>query len=199
MMACGGLRAEAVHGLRVAGLSCLADRRRRPAHAAVGAGDEATRLVARFETEGAWPAFGARRSRVDDIAAEITRDFYAKLRERRAPLPRRGANLLRSPMHLAMMLTQLPYLMKLKLARRRAATRRRDPVPFPGYPPAPGTAQLRRSRAVRRGRVPGRPAQHATARSGSREKREATRTANLARRRRRDGGDHVLDTCRFHG
>ena len=68
----------------VAGLSCLADSLSaiKHARAVTPVVDEATGLVARFETEGDWPAFGNDDPRVDDIAAEITRGFLRKLRER---------------------------------------------------------------------------------------------------------------------
>ena len=68
----------------VAGLSCLADSLSaiKHARAVTPVVDEATGLVARFETEGDWPAFGNDDPRVDDIAADITRGFLRKLRER---------------------------------------------------------------------------------------------------------------------
>ena len=68
----------------VAGLSCLADSLSaiKHARAVTPVVDEATGLVARFETEGDWPAFGNDDPGVDDIAVEITRGFLRKLRER---------------------------------------------------------------------------------------------------------------------
>ena len=75
----------------VAGLSCLADSLSaiKHARAVTPVVDEATGLVAQFETEGDWPAFGNDDPRVDDIAAEITRGFTQTARGGR--LPRRGA------------------------------------------------------------------------------------------------------------
>ena len=68
----------------VAGLSCLVDSLSaiKHAEAVVPVVDPNTGLIARFETTGRWPAFGNDDPRVDDIAAQVTRDFLRRLRER---------------------------------------------------------------------------------------------------------------------
>lgn len=68
----------------VAGLSCLVDSLSAVKHAerVVPTVHPETGVIVSFEAEGAWPAFGNDDPRVDTIAAEVTRDFLRKLRER---------------------------------------------------------------------------------------------------------------------
>lgn len=69
----------------VAGLSCLVDSLSAVKHAkrVVPRVHPETNVIVSFDVpEGDWPAFGNDDPRVDTIAAEVTRDFLRKLRER---------------------------------------------------------------------------------------------------------------------